>query len=464
MSAREAFPKARLPQSHFFVTFARGDNARCFAIRPWALFSIGALFPLGALVYFSATLLFVMRDDMLAALMQRQSAMQVAYEDRLAALRMQLDRVTSSQLLDQNSLEARMHELLSRQARLESRAALIATLADGAGLTTAAKSAPTNAQLPAIAQPLPARTERETAPSSVLGYAPSGGPLLAPPSLRAMPRPGPVEIQSGDQPAGRPVHDRARQGAFLFDPRAAAIAADAGLPPEVRLGALTQSLDQIEATQLRTVNVIAGHARQTEAQLKQIIAATGLPAEKMQPPTSAAGGPFVPFKLDGAHSPFEREVLRMQNHVANADRLRRIAMRLPLRKPLSGDPQITSGYGARIDPFNGRLASHTGIDFRQAWGSPVRATAAGVVIFAGANGGYGNMVDIDHGNGVVSRYAHLSAIVVKAGQSIASGAVLGRLGSTGRSTGPHLHYEVRYNDQPLDPRRFLSAGLQLAGR
>ena len=154
----------------------------------------------------------------------------------------------------------------------------------------------------------------------------------------------------------------------------------------------------------------------------------------------------------------------MQGHVANADKLRRIANRLPLRKPLAGDPEITSGYGSRVDPFNGRLASHTGIDFRQAWGSPVRAAAAGTVISAGHNGGYGNMVDIDHGNGVISRYAHLSAVIVKSGQTVSTGTVLGRLGSTGRSTGPHLHYEVRYNDQPLDPRRFLAAGQKLAER
>ena len=282
------------------------------------------------------------------------------------------------------------------------------------------------------------------------------------PALRAAPRPGPVEIQSGAQPAAKP-----QRGASLIDPRAAQLAADTSLPPEVRLGALIQSLDRIESEQVRAVGLIAGQARQTENTLRQAIAATGLPADKLQAPASgqaATGGPFVPFKLDANGSPFEREVLRMQGHVANADKLRRIANRLPLRKPLAGDPEITSGYGSRVDPFNGRLASHTGIDFRQAWGSPVRAAAAGTVISAGHNGGYGNMVDIDHGNGVISRYAHLSAVIVKSGQTVSTGTVLGRLGSTGRSTGPHLHYEVRYNDQPLDPRRFLAAGQKLAER
>jgi murein DD-endopeptidase MepM/ murein hydrolase activator NlpD len=466
MSTRNAFPKPRLPSSHYFVTLARGDEAKCFAIRPWALWTIGAIFPIGALIYLASTLLLVMRDDMLAALMHRQSAMQVAYEDRLANMRMQLDRVTSSQLLDQNSLEARMHDLLSRQARLESRSAVVATLADTVGVTTAARgpaapAGPATAQQAINANPLLGKAPAPALPANALGFAPSGGPMVSHPGLNNVPRPGPVEIQSSDKPAQKPQGAR---GASLLDARAAQLAADTSLPPEIRIGALVQSLDRIESEQIRTVSVIAGHAQQTERELRQAIAATGLPADKLQaPPGGAAmGGPFVPFKLDANGSPFEREVLRMQGYVANADKLRRVAGRLPLRKPLAGDPEITSGFGSRVDPFNGRLAAHTGIDFRQAWGSPVRATAAGTVVSAGPNGGYGNMVDIDHGNGVVSRYAHLSAVLVKSGQTVNTGTVLGRLGSTGRSTGPHLHYEVRYNDQPLDPRRFLAAGQKLA--
>ena len=456
MSTRNAFPKARLPDSHYFVTFARGDDAKCYAIRPWALFGLGIVFPVCALLFFAASAVFVLRDDMLSGLMHRQSAMQVAYEDRLANLRMQLDRVTSSQLLDQNSLEARMHDLLSRQARLETRAAVVATLAEGAGVSGATKPAQ-QANAPA-ASPLIQNADRSL-PTGTLGYAPVGGPLQQMPGFRAIPRPGPVEVQSDNAPA------KSQRGAALLDPRAAAMAADASLPAELRIGVIAQSLDRVEAEQVRSVATIANRARKIEVSLREAIAATGLPTDKLQAPAprgEAMGGPFVPFKLDANGSVFEREVLRMQGSVANADRLRRVAGRLPLRKPLAGDPQVTSGYGSRIDPFNGRLAAHTGIDFKQAWGSPVRATAAGTVVSAGPHGGYGNSVDVDHGNGVVTRYAHLSAISVKSGQTISTGMVLGRLGSSGRSTGPHLHYEVRHNDQPLDPRRFLAAGQKLA--
>ena len=118
----------------------------------------------------------------------------------------------------------------------------------------------------------------------------------------------------------------------------------------------------------------------------------------------------------------------------------------------------------RPDPFLGRMAMHTGLDMRDAYGSIVHATAAGVVESAGYNGGYGNMVDIDHGNGVVTRYAHLSGILVQEGQTIRVGEPIGKLGSSGRSTGPHLHYEVRINDEPVDPTRFLKAGAKLFGQ
>ena len=107
---------------------------------------------------------------------------------------------------------------------------------------------------------------------------------------------------------------------------------------------------------------------------------------------------------------------------------------------------------------------HSGIDFREEYGAPVHATAAGKVVTAGPQGGYGNMVEIDHGNGLSTRYGHMSAILVSEGQWVEAGGVVGRLGSTGRSTGPHLHYETRVNDEAVDPIRFLRAGKGLLAR
>jgi murein DD-endopeptidase MepM/ murein hydrolase activator NlpD len=106
---------------------------------------------------------------------------------------------------------------------------------------------------------------------------------------------------------------------------------------------------------------------------------------------------------------------------------------------------------------------HTGLDFRGDTGEAIRATAAGTVTHTGWSGGYGKMVEIDHGNGLSTRYGHLSSIDVDVGQNVRSGQVVGRMGSTGRSTGPHLHYETRIDGEAVDPQRFLRAGLRLAG-
>jgi murein DD-endopeptidase MepM/ murein hydrolase activator NlpD len=126
-----------------------------------------------------------------------------------------------------------------------------------------------------------------------------------------------------------------------------------------------------------------------------------------------------------------------------------------------GEVDMSSPFGMRMDPFLGRPAVHTGIDLRGEVGEPVRATATGRVTIAGREGGYGNMVEISHGNSLATRYGHLSEINVKNGQIVRIGEVVGRIGSTGRSTAPHLHYETRVNGEAVDPQKFLRAGLRL---
>jgi murein DD-endopeptidase MepM/ murein hydrolase activator NlpD len=134
---------------------------------------------------------------------------------------------------------------------------------------------------------------------------------------------------------------------------------------------------------------------------------------------------------------------------------------VPLRKPIMGEIDLSSGFGVRVDPFGHGAAMHTGLDFRGDSGDPVRATANGTVKTAGWSGGYGNMVEIDHGNGLATRYGHLSSIEARAGQVVKIGQIIGRIGSTGRSTGPHLHYETRVNGEAVDPQKFLRAGVRL---
>ncbi|MCG2842355.1 M23 family metallopeptidase [Sandaracinobacter sp. RS1-74] len=118
---------------------------------------------------------------------------------------------------------------------------------------------------------------------------------------------------------------------------------------------------------------------------------------------------------------------------------------------------MTSNYGVRYDPFNGGRASHTGLDMAGAHGEPIYAAAAGRVIRASRFSGYGNCIDIDHGHGIITRYAHLSSMNVSVGDKVGIGQKIGGMGSTGRSTGTHLHYEVRIDGQPVNPRPFIEA-------
>jgi murein DD-endopeptidase MepM/ murein hydrolase activator NlpD len=143
--------------------------------------------------------------------------------------------------------------------------------------------------------------------------------------------------------------------------------------------------------------------------------------------------------------------------------LRQSAAAMPLGAPLS-ELRISSRFGNRLDPFLSRQAFHAGLDFVAAEGTAVRAAAPGVVVTAGKADGYGNLVEIRHEGGARTRYGHLSALLVSRGAEVAAGTAIGRVGSTGRSTGPHLHYETRLDGAPVDPMTFLSAGRALRGQ
>ena len=160
-------------------------------------------------------------------------------------------------------------------------------------------------------------------------------------------------------------------------------------------------------------------------------------------------------------SAFERQLYRINVARAQIDRYSHTLIAVPVRKPIFGEVDMSSPFGARMDPFLKGPAIHTGIDLRGDKGDPVRVTANGSVTIASWQGGYGNMVEVDHGNGFATRYGHLSEIDVKVGQTVRIGQTIGKIGSTGRSTGPHLHYETRVDGEAVDPQKFLRAGIRL---
>ncbi len=170
--------------------------------------------------------------------------------------------------------------------------------------------------------------------------------------------------------------------------------------------------------------------------------------------SSAQGGPFVPWR--GARDALSDDLKDLATALARMELLERSLIAIPSGQP-TATPMLSSSYGVRRDPFNGHAAFHAGIDFPGRFGQPILAAARGRISYVGQRQGYGNVVEVEHGNGLMTRYAHLSGFAARVGQSISTGAMIGRMGSTGRSTGTHLHFEVRLNDQAINPRRFLEA-------
>lgn len=254
---------------------------------------------------------------------------------------------------------------------------------------------------------------------------------------------------------------------------------------EQRVNALRQqqarislSLDRVEQKQVATLNELLSLDRVEQnqvAKLNEIRERIDVRARRMQSMLNdlgikvgrassedATGGPFIPLKPPQSDAnAFETQLYRINVGRAQIDRDRQTLLAVPVRKPLIGEIVMTSPFGIRMHPLLRRLAIHTGLDLRGDLGEPVRATATGKVTIAGRQGGYGNMVEISHGGGLVTRFGHLSEISVKLGQVVLIGEMVGRIGSTGRSTGPHLHYETRANGEAVDPQKFLSAGLRL---
>ncbi|MCC7059147.1 MAG: M23 family metallopeptidase [Burkholderiaceae bacterium] len=225
----------------------------------------------------------------------------------------------------------------------------------------------------------------------------------------------------------------------------------------VRLGHLQARLVQLDAL---------GERVATRAGLS-------LPAAGAHAPAPGRGGPLpaesrslsldeLTRAIDRTDMAFERRSEELSLLESDLNYREAATHLVPSAQPLA-DALPASAFGARIDPFTGRRVVHEGLDLSAPKGTPIRAAAAGVVIFAERHPGYGNQVDIDHGNGLVTRYAHASRLDVTAGEIVMQGQKIAEVGSTGRSTGPHLHFEVRVDGVATNPLDYLRKGMRQAG-
>lgn len=398
--------------SHVLPTVARRHPLAC----------AGALLACAFLLTWSAatTSYILFHDDALRLLASRAHSQAETYQRKIATLEADLEAERSRLAVEQRRSATTIEQLRQRQIAIEARQGLLSELMNAA---------------PEAPRPKPG--ER----SSMLG-APAG------------PRPISDTVILG---ATDLREARIETGAA---PNAFAARQAGGVSRE--LAALGGELDRLERQQADALDILEETLERRDRRIRTVLADLGVAAPVRTggaPIQAAAGGPFVPVGPTG--DAFDQQGLRARTMLADLAQLKARLDTVPLRRPISGAIETTSGFGVRVDPFLGKAAFHTGIDFRGDTGDAARATAGGIVTIAGRDGGYGLMVEVDHGNGLATRYAHLSTISVSVGDKVAAGGVVGRVGSTGRSTGPHLHYETRIKGEPVDPQRFLRAAVRL---
>ncbi|WP_265519040.1 M23 family metallopeptidase [Nitratireductor luteus] len=403
------------------VIIARGDNIRHFTVRPWMAATVGSMIALLSVGYLLATTYLVLRDDLIGAGMARQARQQQAYEDRISALRAQVDRITSRQLLDQQLMQRKVGELIERQEKLTQRHGRLGPVLEKA---TRLDGAPEQVPLPSPRPEIRAGFDGGGAVDNLVtanAYA----------NVTAATTPWPLRT------AQDPALSEADRADRLFI-------------------AINRSLRSIESEQIERIEMLTGEAYETAETIAEALKAAGIKADLAYGEESV-GGPLV---AAADNTGFAIKVRELDEALSTLEHLKKTARRIPIANPLPG-AAVTSTFGVRRDPILRRPAHHSGMDFRGSTGGPIRAAGAGKIVKAGWNGGYGRMVEIDHGNGLTTRYAHMSRLLVQEGAHVEAGAIIGKVGSSGRSTGPHLHYEVRKNGTAVNPLSFLTAGKRI---
>lgn len=398
----------------------------------------------------AVTYVLLFGDKLSVQLIEQQTRLQETYEDTIAALHAQVEllnleveRAATTARVEAapaNSIEGILAEMASRQTKLE---------------------------------------QRHTALERLVGFAQSqsdsGGAVPGDPTTpEAAPTPVPVPVprpRSGSLapdtiPAGRfGLHLPQRTDAtpIALRDRPGAAEALANHPQARELEALDRRVDQLETAQTRFLNAIVRRAAFRVRELNSGFAELGLDPARFATGRSRAER-ALQFRLSATESPpFVDAVERFRQSIIYADRLRPAVTALPVHRPMAVEFGLSSRFGMRHHPILGIARLHAGLDFRAPTGAAILAPGSGVVQRVTVDRGYGNLVEVNHGFGVITRYAHLSAVLVQAGQPVSKGTLIGRVGTTGLSTGPHLHYETRLDGEPIDPLRFMRAGNKLFG-
>jgi murein DD-endopeptidase MepM/ murein hydrolase activator NlpD len=456
------------------VTFAKDGATRTFTLRR-SLVMLGVTLKLALLAWAGFSLyLLIFRDTLVGKLLADQEQMRAGYEEKLASQRLKLDEAAAQQATARDNIDGRLRELISRQAQLEGRTETVARLLRGGNIDLSAARIPSGAGS-AAATPLAdgqgVNITRSQPPDPLKAIADFSGQKPRPIDdmnvssyVQDAPPGGATPTLSLQTPPSQSA-PRPRQ----LGPRASLFDSPVSEYPLVLAGSLSiesvaNSLDSIERLQVETLRSANTRATVALDRIRWALRNSGLDPARFSRVavrrSTDVGGPFMPLTKEAkdaafSSSGFDQLLNVLKVRLEEHDKLSQAILTLPVRQPFPGQLAVTSPFGPRKDPFGMGWALHPGLDLQAQEGSIVRATAPGKVTNAGWAGGYGNMVEIEHTEGVSTRYGHLSAVLVSDGQMVAAGTPIGRVGSTGRSTGPHLHYETRIDGEPVDPMRFL---------
>ncbi|MES0881828.1 M23 family metallopeptidase [Roseibium sp. SCP14] len=432
----QSFRSPKEPTHH--SALGRNAQTTAYSVRPLHLIC-GALACISATLAVSGTIgYYFLRNDMIAEASAERTELVLEYQDHIDRLRTEIENLTSRQMVDRESVEIQVMDVLRRQQSLNQRHAIVADLvarAESVGIYLN-NDKPMPPQKPAI-------DERSLASIGSDDKSAIGGESeLIDEPVKAL------GLRDGTSKSFDPL-------SVLQLPVQESDSADVkkNTEKQAALDAVKAHISEMDVESTVAIDAITVA---TESRIEDILGIT----LKITPRINAAlrknaaiGGPFQPI----SSNTFPDRLKRADTALQTLRRVKFTALRLPIKRPLRNG-RVSSSYGPRVDPFLGRLAMHTGIDFKAPYGARVYATAPGTVITAKRKGGYGKMVEIRHANGFVTRYAHMSRIQIAAGDHVLAGDLIGNVGSTGRSTGPHLHYEIRRHDKPRNPAAFLSAG------
>lgn len=418
---------------------------------------------LGWVAFASVNVIF--KDHIIAAKDRRYQAMQASYENRVTDLQLSYDELNGALVAAGDRFKATADELEAKQdslARLVGQKRQINSALAGlrhASATTPKRAGSSNAPSDSI-QTFGVELPQDNAPAPPTGSELSVMPQPVAPQPRTA---RPTRASLADM--GMPIYAFFKS---LLASKHHALTANIANHPALRvLEEQTARLKELSVKEDAMVVVADAAITERAKSVERVMRMAGVNPQAMEKKVansgSDVGGPLLPLSempLDGIRDEvFKREFFDASAALTQLGGLLSAIIHIPLAGPISGPGvELTSDFGPRIDPFTGRAAFHAGLDFGGPFGAKVHATAPGVVVWAGPQGAYGNMVEIDHGMGVRTRYGHLSAVLVRKGAQLGLGDAVGRLGSTGRSTGPHVHYEVWLDNRVRDPAKFLEAG------